>query len=64
MPERQSLATPVYPRPVQGLPSSPGKQPRRGFRLALIVGCDLQRGQIHAQQFGDPLPSIDIPMLV
>ena len=46
------------------LPGSPGEQPRGWFRLALVVGCDLQRGQIHAQQLGDPLPPIDVPMLV
>lgn len=46
------------------LPGSPGEQPWRWFRLALIVGCDLQRGQIHAQQLGDPLPPIDVPVLV
>ena len=28
------------------------------------MGCDLQRGQIHAQQLGDPLPPIDVPVLV
>lgn len=28
------------------------------------MGCDLQRGQIHAQQLGDPLPPKDVPVLV
>ena len=46
------------------LTSSPGKQPRRWFRLALIMGCDFQCGQIHAQQFGKSLPPIDVPVLV
>lgn len=56
------------PPPVPGLcrvtPGSPGEQPRWWFRLALIVGCDLQRGQIHAQELGDPLPPKDVPVLV
>lgn len=55
---------PARPRPAWGCPGSPGKQPGRGFRLALIVDGDLQRSQVHAQQFGDPLPPIDVPVLV
>lgn len=65
MPEGGTLATPLH---IAGLgrvvPSSPGKQPWLGLRLALVVGCDLQCGQIHAQQLSDPLPPIDVPMLV
>lgn len=60
------------PDPLRCLPSrpcgvnlcSPGEQPWRWFRLALVVGCDLQRGQIHTQQLGDPLPPVDVPVLV
>ena len=61
-----TAASPACPRPGVGavLPGSPGEQPRRWLRLALIVGCDLQCGQIHAQQLGNPLPPIDVPVLV
>lgn len=58
---RGSQMAPGLCRVVPGLP---GEQPRRWFRLTLVVGCDLQRGQIHAQQLGNALPPIDVPMLV
>lgn len=65
MPEGPPLATPLHAPGLHGaIPGSPGKQPWWWFRLALMVDCDLQRGQIHAQQFGDSLPPIDVPVLV
>ena len=56
-----SLATPGLCRAV---PDSPGEQPGGWFRLTLVVGRDLQRGQIHAQQLRDPLPPVDVAVLV
>lgn len=56
-----SLAT---PGPCSLVVDSPGEQPRWWFGLSLIVGCDLQGGQIHAQQLGDPFPPIDVSVLV
>lgn len=66
MPERLSPWPPSLMAPglYRMAPGLPGEQPRWWFRLTLVVGCDLQRGQIHAQQLGDPLPPIDVPMLV
>lgn len=51
-------------RPLAEVTLSPCQQARWRVRFALIVGCDLQRGQIHAQQLRNPLPPEDVPVFV
>lgn len=50
--------------PLAEVTLSPCQQARRRVGFALIVGCDLQRGQIHAQQLRNPLPPEDVPVFV
>lgn len=50
--------------PLAEVALSPCQQAWWRVRFALIVGCDLQRGQIHAQQLCNPLPPEDVPVFV
>lgn len=55
----------MSPRPpLAEVTLSPCQQARWRVRFALIVGCDLQRGQIHAQQLCNTLPPKDVPVFV
>lgn len=59
----KALAIPPGTSPAEVSPS-PCQQARWRVRFALIVGCDLQRGQIHAQQLRNPLPPENVPVFV
>lgn len=50
--------------PLAEVSFSPCEQPWRRVRFALIVGRDLQRGQIHAQQLRNAFAPEDVPVFV